>query len=64
MKKQKQRVVTWEKTDKAGNETAFASIDLRTEGAVGDGFTDDSEAMRGALSSLVRCETKEEKCDE
>ncbi len=28
-KVQKERVVTWSKTDRAGNETAFASIDMR-----------------------------------
>lgn len=35
---QKKRVVVWEKADKAGNETAFATIDLRvpSEGSEND----------------------------
>ncbi len=45
-KVQKERVVTWSKTDKAGNETAFASIDMRAPAAEGPKHRDFCASFR------------------
>lgn len=53
-KQQKKRIVVWTKTDKEGNEWAFASIDFRTPPDDGPSALDGIDALLSSGSPITR----------